>query len=127
MGRIGEIMTKSSSYTPVRDDGDGEGDNLCLPLLDGNGDLKDEGGANEGAEGTVKGVGLCVLLDVPVVDVVDDTLDVDPPNVDEDEELELFDRGWNHVAGLFRPLALGILNPVVDDSAFPPDIFIVVR
>lgn len=99
---------------------------MCLPLLVGNGDLNDEGGANDGAVGAVKGVGLCVLLDVPVVDVFDDTLDVDPPNVDEDDELELFDRGWNHVAGLLRPLAFGILNPVVDDSSFPPDILIVV-
>lgn len=86
-------MTKSSSYTPVRDDGDGDGDSLCLPLLDGNGDLNDEGGAKDGADGTVNGVGLCVLVDVPVVDAVDDTLDVDPPSIDDEDELDVLANG----------------------------------
>lgn len=42
-GLIGEIMTKSSSCL-----GEGEGESLCFPLLDGKGDLKDAGGCIKG-------------------------------------------------------------------------------
>jgi hypothetical protein len=41
--RTGEIMTKSSSCR-----GEGEGESLCLPLEDGNGDRKELAGRANG-------------------------------------------------------------------------------
>lgn len=52
---IGEIITKSSSLWRV--DGEGEGDSLCFPLLDGKGDLKVMGtakGFGEGGTGSLE-------------------------------------------------------------------------
>lgn len=120
-------MTKSSSCCPTtRDDGDGEGDSLCLPLLVGNGDLNDDGGGRLGADGTVNGFGLCAAkdrFDSPTADEEDALDDVDAVRVDDDEELDARARGWNQVPGRFKPFPLGTLNGVDPDvSIFPLDI-----
>lgn len=75
----------------------------------------------------MKGVGLCDMLVDATVDVVEELLEADRPSVDDeedDDELDDFDRGWNQVAGRFRPFAFGTLNPpaAVVVSVFPPDI-----
>lgn len=110
----------------TRDEGDGDGDSLCLPLLDGNGDLNDDGGGRFGADGTVNGFGLCTAKDVlnsPEADD-DDALDeVDAVRVDEEDELAARARGWNQVPGRFNPFPLGTLNGVDPDvSILPLDI-----
>jgi hypothetical protein len=97
----------------MREEGEGDGESLCLPLLDGKGDLNEDGGGRLGADGTVKGLGLC---DVDMAADVDDEAfdDVDALSVEEEEEEELAARvrGWNQVVGRFNPLAFGTLNPV---------------
>jgi hypothetical protein len=93
-------------------------------LLDGKGDLKDEGGGRLGADGTVKGFGLCavaVAVDAAADD--DEALeDVDAVRVDDEEELDARVRGWNHVVGRFNPFALGTLNPVDPEVSIFADI-----
>lgn len=89
-GRTGEIMTKSSSFR-----GEGEGDSLCLPLDEGNGERNELG--------TAKGEGDGALLIV-----VDD----DDPEPEPEDEPELVDdlpkgRSPNHVPGLFSVLRAG--------------------
>jgi len=97
----------------TRDEGEGDGDNLCLPLLDGNGDLNEDGGGRLGADGTVNGLGLYALEAVR-------------PAADDDDALEELDaraRGWNQVPGRFNPFPLGTLNGVDPEvSIFPLDI-----
>ena len=117
----------------MRDEGEGEGDSLCLPLLDGKGDLKEDGGGRLGADGTVNGLGLYMGPEVEAVgkaapaDDVDALDEVDAVRVDDDDELDARVRGWNQLAGRFNPFALGTLNPVdpdpdPDGSSFPLDI-----
>jgi hypothetical protein len=95
-----------------------------LPLLDGNGDLNEDGGGRLGADGTVNGLGLYALEAVSPPADDDDALDeVDPVKVDDDEELDARARGWNQVPGRFNPFPLGTLNGVDPEvSIFPLDI-----
>lgn len=97
---------------------------MCLPLLDGNGDLNEDGGGRLGADGTVNGFGLYALEAVSPAADDDDALDeVDPVKVDDDEELDARARGWNQVPGRFNPFPLGTLNGVDPEvSIFPLDI-----
>jgi hypothetical protein len=97
---------------------------LCLPLLDGNGDLNEDGGGRLGADGAVNGLGLYALEAVSPPADDDDALDeVDPVKVDDDEELDARARGWNQVPGRFNPFPLGTLNGVDPEvSIFPLDI-----
>jgi hypothetical protein len=62
-GRTGEIITKSSSCLA---EGEGEGDNLCLPLFDGKGDLNAVVETAKGFEGDAKEVLLLLLLDLAI-------------------------------------------------------------
>jgi len=97
---------------------------LCLPLLDGNGDLNEDGGGRLGADGTVNGLGLYALEAVSPATDDDDALDeVDPVKVEDDEELDARARGWNQVPGRFNPFPFGTLKGVDPEvSIFPLDI-----
>lgn len=97
---------------------------MCLPLLDGNGDLNDDGGGRLGADGTVNGLGLYALEAVNPAADDDDALDeVDAVSVDDDPELDARARGWNQVPGRLIPFPLGTLNGVDPEvSIFPLDI-----
>jgi hypothetical protein len=83
----------------MRDEGEGDGDSLCLPLLDGNGDLNDDGGGRLGADGTVNGFGLYMGPEVDAVgkpapvEEVDLLEEVDAVRVDDDDELDARVRG----------------------------------
>ena len=91
--RIGEIMMKSSSVCRV--DGEGEGESLCLPLLVGKGDLKDDRGAAKGfGEG---GTGTFVMVEVE--------LELDPNA-----------GAANHVVGRFSPLVRGTRKALLDEE-----------
>lgn len=94
-------------------------------MLDGKGDLKDDGGGRLGADGTVNGLGLCDIVVAAADERDDDALEeVDAVRFEEDDELDGRVRGWNHVVGRFKPLGLGTLNPVDPLSNFAPDILI---
>jgi hypothetical protein len=101
---------------------------LCFPLLDGKGDLNEDGGGRLGADGAVNGLGLYAGAPSdtfnPLADVDDALDDVDAVNVDDDDdELDARARGWNQVPGRFNPFPLGTLNDVDPDvSIFPLDI-----
>lgn len=113
--RTGEIITKSSS----RCLGDGEGDNLCLPLLDGKGDLNDE---------TVNGFGLGLCATGPR-DALDDASALDEVFVlEDDEDAEDLPKDWapNHVAGLLSPLARGRRKELPDDCCEVDDLEVIV-
>jgi hypothetical protein len=108
-----------------REEGEGDGESLCLPLLDGKGDLKDDGGGRLGADGTVNGLGLCAVdvVAAAAVDPDEDAFDdVDAVRVDDEDELEARVSGWNHVVGLFNPLDFGTLNADDPVSILVPDI-----
>ena len=91
VGLIGEIMTKSSSpYWRV--EGDGEGESLCFPLLDGNGDLNAMGDAAKGlgeARWVMRGLGWEVMM------------------VEVDVEVDPNAGAANQVPGRFRPFVRG--------------------
>lgn len=113
--RMGEIITKSSS----RCLGDGEGDNLCLPLLDGKGDLNDE---------TVNGFGIGLCATGPR-DALDDPSALNEVFVlEDDEDAEDLPKDWapNHVVGLLSPLARGRRKELPDVCCEVDDLEVIV-
>ena len=83
-------MTKSSSI--CRGEGDGEGESLCFPLLDGNGDLNDEEAAVKGFTGDCEAEAFMV----------------------DDGEMEAKVGATNHAVGLLKPLVRGTRKAVID-------------
>ena len=98
VGRIGEIITKSSSpYCRV--EGEGEGESLCFPLLDGKGDLNAMGEAAKGlgeARWVMRGLGWEVMMVEVEVD----------PNAG----------AANQVPGRFRPFVRGTRKLVLVEA-----------
>lgn len=88
--RMGEIMMKSSSVCLV--EGEGEGESLCFPLLDGKGDLNDDGPA-------ANGLGDCGTGPFMLV-----------------EELDAKTGAANHVPGLLIPFVRGTRKALLEEE-----------